>query len=163
MKCFQCNSETKNTVETYHYKESGLDNVYLENIDVYRCTCGEYYVSIPAVTELNTLIAMNIINKKAFLTGSEIRYLRKNAGLSATDFAEFIGVNKSTLSRWENDKQTLDKSSDRMIRLFYLSFKGIPKEKMATFFNEVIKKISHNGRAININIPVDRLVPALQV
>jgi len=154
MKCHECNSEMQESEEFYHYTESGLDNVYLGNVSVYRCECGEYFASIPAIIELNSVIAIYLIKKKTFLKGQEIKYLRKNAGLNAKTFAEFIGVDKSTLSRWENNKRTLDKSNDRMIRLFYANFKGIPAEEIQNFLTDVMKGINKDGAETRIDIPI---------
>ena len=43
---------------------------------------------IPAAGVLNRVIAMRLINKKNLLTGSEVRFIRKLCGYSATEFAE---------------------------------------------------------------------------
>ena len=157
MKCHECNTEMQVSKELYRYIESGLDNVYLDNVNIYRCKCGEYFASIPAIIELNSLIAIHLIKKKTFLKGQEIKYLRKNAGLNAKAFAEYIGIHKSTLSRWENNKQTIDKSNDRMIRLFYAAFKNIPHEEIKNFLDDVLKDINNTGEEAKINIPIDIL------
>ena len=162
MKCHECNSNMKESRELYHYTESGLDNVWLGDVSVYRCECGEYFASIPAIIELNSVIALYLIKKKTFLRGQEIKYLRKNAGLNAKAFGEYIGIDKSTLSRWENNKQTIDKSNDRMIRLFYATFKEISREKMKNFFDDVMKEIDNSGEETRINIPIADILSAQQ-
>jgi putative zinc finger/helix-turn-helix YgiT family protein len=154
MKCHECNKDMKEAKENYFYKESGLNNVVLENISVYRCECGEYLASIPAIIGLNSIIALNLIKKKTFLKGEEIKYLRKNAGLNAKLFAEYIGVDKSTLSRWENNKQSIDKSNDRLIRFVYANIKGVSPEEIKNLLDDVIKKINNFGEEVEINIPV---------
>jgi len=41
MKCSLCNDPLKEAKELYHYTESGLDNVYLCGIDIFKCEkCG---------------------------------------------------------------------------------------------------------------------------
>ncbi|NOX34392.1 MAG: helix-turn-helix domain-containing protein [Deltaproteobacteria bacterium] len=162
MKCHECNSNMKESKELYHYIESGLDNVWLGDVSVYRCECGEYFASIPAIIELNLVIALYLIKKKTFLKGREIKYLRKNAGLNAKAFAEYIGIDKSTLSRWENNKQIIDKSNDRMIRLFYATFKGVSPDKMKSFFDDVMKEIDNNGEETRINIPITDILSEQQ-
>ncbi len=155
MKCQECNSEMKESKELYHYTESGLDNVYLADLPVYRCECGEFFASIPNIIELNSRIGINLIKKKTLLKGPEIKYLRKNIGLNAKSFADYIGIDKSTLSRWENNKQVVDKSNDRMIRLFYAAFKGIPAEEIKIFIDDVMKEISTTGEEKEIYIPIN--------
>ncbi len=159
MKCHECNSEMKKSKELYHYTESGLDNVYLADLAVYRCECGEFFASIPEIIKLNSRVGITLIKKKTLLKGQEIKYLRKNAGLNAKAFAEYIGIDKSTLSRWENNKQPVDKSNDRMIRLFYAVFKGIPTEEIKSFINDVIKEISSTGEEKAIYIPINDFLP----
>lgn len=162
MKCFDCNKDMTVAKEVYHYTESGLDNVYLHNVEVYRCECGEEFASIPAIIKLSSVIGLNLIKKKTYLSGNEIRFLRKNAGLNAKSFAEFIGVNKSTLSRWENNKQDIDKSNDRLVRLVYANMKGIPQEEIRNLLKEIIREISQRGQSTNINISVDSLIAKQQ-
>jgi len=162
MKCLDCNKDMTVAKEVYHYTESGLDNVYLHNVEVYRCECGEEFASIPAIIKLNSVIGLNLIKKKTYLSGNEIRFLRKNAGLNAKSFAEFIGVNKSTLSRWENNKQDIDKSNDRLVRLVYANMKGIPQEEIRNLLKEIIREISQRGQSTNINISVDSLIAKQQ-
>jgi len=162
MKCLDCNKDMTVSKEVYHYTESGLDNVYLENVEIYRCECGEEFASIPAIIELNSVIGLNLIKKKTYLNGSEIRFLRKNAGLTAKSFAAYIGVNKSTLSRWENNKQDIDKSNDRLVRLVYANMKGIPQEEIRSFLKEIIREIGRWEQSTNINISVDSLIAKQQ-
>lgn len=157
MKCHECNNEMVKSVERYHYKESGLKNVFLGDLPVYRCQCGEEFATIPRVVELNAVIALDLIKKKSFLRGEEIRFLRKNAGLNAKLFAEYLGVDKSTLSRWENNKQDLNKANDRLIRLIYANMKGLAAEEIKRLMDDVIKEIKNYSEDTDINIPVSCL------
>ena len=52
MKCEMCKGETViKRDHRYHYTECGLDNVYLEGIDLRVCeSCGEASPRIPALT-----------------------------------------------------------------------------------------------------------------
>jgi len=128
MKCLFCNkAEMLCEKKQYHYKESGLDNVYLEGVEIFLCpSCNEELVSIPAVPELHSLIGKHLIEKKSLLNGKEIRFLRKNAGLSAKHFSKKMGVNNSAMSCWENGEQRLTSSNDRLIRLIYSGVKNLP-------------------------------------
>ena len=104
MKCHDCGTDMVCKTEIYHYKECGLDNVFLEGVDVCACDkCGEKAVRIPCMPDLHKLIAKRIVFQKQPLGGNEIRFLRKNAGLSATRLAELIGVRLETVSRWESE------------------------------------------------------------
>ena len=104
--------------ETYLYVESGLPNVVLSGVQVRRCpACGAHELVLPRVTDLHRTIAFALVRKPARLTGAEVRYLRKYLGWSGVDFARHIGVDPSTVSNWENDKDPIGPSSDRLLRL----------------------------------------------
>jgi len=122
--------------QSYHYIESGLENIYLDGIDVFRCSCGEEIINIPAIPELHYLIALELIKKKSLLSNREIRFLRKNMGLTGKVLSKYIGVDNATLSRWENNVQTIDKSHDRLLRLIYSNIKGIPSDEIKHLIRE---------------------------
>jgi putative zinc finger/helix-turn-helix YgiT family protein len=126
--------------KNYHYTESGLEDVYIDDINVFKCECGEQIVSIPAMPELHNLIAKNLIKKPALLNSNEIRFLRKNMGLTATKLAEYLGVDIASISRWENDSQSISKAHDRLIRVIYCELNDIPHEEAKGLIqNEFIK------------------------
>jgi putative zinc finger/helix-turn-helix YgiT family protein len=138
MKCPNCKHVMKHdTADRYHYIESGLDNLILEGIDIFGCPCGENIVRIPAVDELHKLVGLRIIIKNTPLTGNEIRFLRKNMGMSATKLAGLMGIDNATVSRWENEKQKISKSHDHFLRLIYCNMKRInPKQIVDIIQNE---------------------------
>src|SRR5216684_3404397 len=77
--------------QPYHYTISGLDNVFLVGIDVEECKeCHIEEPIIPRMRELHQTIAKALLHKDALLTGKEIRFLRKNAGIPANRFAALI-------------------------------------------------------------------------
>ncbi len=141
MKCPNCNSKTVCIKSKYHYTECGLDNVFLEGVNIWKCSCGEQLVSIPAMPELHSLIGLNLIKKKSLLHGQEIRFLRKNIGLTATKLSKIIGVDNATMSRWENNNQSIDKSHDRLIKLIYSNIKNIPTSAIKHLIEEDFAKI----------------------
>lgn len=118
-KCRTCGkAEMIPGVETYLYTESGLPNVVLAGVEVRRCpSCGHHELVLPRVAELHRTIAHAIIHKRARLSGLEVRFLRKYLGWSGVDFARHIGVDPSTVSNWENDKDPIGSTSDRLLRL----------------------------------------------
>jgi DNA-binding transcriptional regulator YiaG len=106
------------SVETYLYTESGLPHVTLVGVEVYRCpACGYHEPVLPRVTALHQTIAHAIIHKRSRLSGLEVRFLRKFLGLSGVDLARHVGVDPSTVSSWENDKDPIGSTSDRLLRL----------------------------------------------
>lgn len=130
MNCHNCNKNMKATIaKDYHYTMSGLDNVYLSGMSVYKCTCGEIMVEVPNTEELHTLIAGELLRKPDLLKGKEIRFLRKQMKLKSTQLANKLAVTQITCSRWENDKESIGRANDKLLRLTFLH----------NFINNIIK------------------------
>ncbi len=142
MRCPVCKAEMICRQGEHHYKESGLDNVYLVGVDIFECSCGERVVNIPAVTELHNKLATDIIKKKSILNGKEIRFLRKNMGLTAVKLAGYLGVDNATISRWEKGKQPIRGANDRLLRLIFSNIKGIPAEEIKHLIEKDFEEIT---------------------
>lgn len=125
IKCSECGKSMQRKVGKYKYLESGLNNVFLENVDLYQCGCGTSYASIFRVPRLNELIAKTILKKRALLSGKEIRFLRKHVHVSSRDFAKMLHIDKTTLPKWEGGSQRQSKPHDLLIRKTYMTLKGI--------------------------------------
>lgn len=123
-RCVQCGTEMKSSVENYHYDESGLDGVTLENITIHRCpNCGESEASIPRTAQLLRALAESTAKKKARLAPKEIRFLRTFLGYSSADFARKVGVSLPTVSRWEREDAPLGMKStaEKLLRIMVLA------------------------------------------
>lgn len=119
MTCSMCDNKKalKKTRITHKYKECGLDNVTLIGVEHYRCDkCGEEYLGYGNVEKLNEVIANILIRKKDFLSGNEVRFLRKHLGYSGTMFAKLIGYDDATLTRLERESQPVTRAFDRLVR-----------------------------------------------
>ncbi len=121
MKCDLCGGNTTlKTGQKYHYTESGLHNVFLENVEVFVCeSCGSQIPCFRRIKDLHDAIGRAIALQPAPLTGSSLRFLRKHLGLKARAWAPFLRIDTSTLSRWENGEQQIGPQSDILIRLIY--------------------------------------------
>jgi putative transcriptional regulator len=75
-------------------------------------------VSISDVDELHDVIGRSIAAKSS-LNASEIRFLRKELGLSQKRLADLLGSTEQTVSLWER-RGRMPKGYDRLIRLLYL-------------------------------------------
>lgn len=126
MNCLQCENEMSSAlVPTYHYKESGLGNVYLkDSATIYRCACGEQLIEIPTIERLNDAIAYATLTKKSLLAPAEFRFLRKWIGLTAEKLAVSLGVkSRHSISYWENGKRIITPQTDHAMRLLVLRLK----------------------------------------
>ena len=130
IKCPKCHNFIQSKIGRYKYKESGLNNVFLQNIPVYKCSCGISFASIFRVSRLNELITQKLLEKPTLLNGEEIKFLRKSMYMSSKDFAKGLGVEKTTISKWENGSQQHREAYDRSIRfLFMINTKIKDEEK----------------------------------
>ena len=102
----------------YRYTESGLTNVWLANGYTIRKTRYGEGVSIHDVDGLHRALARALSNKPR-LTGTEVRFLRKEMGLSQRGLGELLGVSEQAVSLWER-KGRLPKTADRLLRLIYV-------------------------------------------
>ena len=143
MLCLNCDAEMTCKKKTYHYKECGLDNIYLDNIDVCSCQkCGEEEVCIPNIPDLHRLIGKRLVMQKQPLSGKEVRFLRKHSGLAAKRLAEIIAVDGATLSRWENENQPISPQNDRLIRMIYCAIMEIPTSELKSIVEDDFAEIS---------------------
>jgi putative zinc finger/helix-turn-helix YgiT family protein len=118
MKCLTCGKPMQSHKENYHYKESGLPNVVLVNVEVRTCAnCGAREVVVPRLDELHRTIARTLVTKDAKLGAAQIRFLRKYLGWSSADFATYMAVQPETISRWEAGTQEMGAVSERLLRL----------------------------------------------
>lgn len=106
----------------YHYTEGGLRNIWLANGYTVRKTKYGEGVSIHDVDGLHRAIAHAVANKP-HLTGAEVRFLRKEMGMSQRGLGELLGVTDQAVALWEK-KGRLPKTADRLLRLIYVEHEG---------------------------------------
>jgi putative transcriptional regulator len=118
MKCIECGHAMNTTTENHRYEPVAGFPVLLMGLRVHRCPeCGEVDAAIPNIEGLHRALADGVIRKRARLSPPETRFLRKYLGLSGVDFAERIGVDPATVSKWENGSQAMGTTADRLLRL----------------------------------------------
>jgi len=102
----------------YHYRECGLDNVYLVNGYREVDTPHGRAVAIENVQGLHRAIATDLIEKRPFLAGRELRFIRKTLDLTQARLGELIGVTDQSVRLWERSRR-VPRQADRAIRLLY--------------------------------------------
>ncbi|MFZ0819853.1 MAG: YgiT-type zinc finger protein [Candidatus Acidiferrales bacterium] len=119
--CSNCGKPARKTRGNYLFRECGLNNIVLKDIEIMKCdSCGNEDPIIARITMVMRTIALALANKPFALCGEEIRYLRKYLGMSGDTFSSFLHTDKSVLSRWENNREPVGPKSDRLIRLVVL-------------------------------------------
>jgi putative zinc finger/helix-turn-helix YgiT family protein len=116
MNCMMCGEEMESKRANVPYRD--LPGIVLAGVEVDECpNCGEREVVIPAIAELNRVLAEGIVRQTERLNAEQVRFLRKHLGLSGVDFAGRMGVAPETVSKWENDKQQIGTTNDRLLRM----------------------------------------------
>jgi putative zinc finger/helix-turn-helix YgiT family protein len=154
--CPNCGQEQETSLGDYRYLESGLDNVIIRGIEIFQCTCGEHSALIPNIMEIHKLIAQCLLEQTRPLAGKEIRFLRKNMSMKAVDLARLLGVDKATVSRWENDKEKHSDIVDRFIRLLYANERGMYQEA-DKLIKQILSVINSSHPKLPIFIMADQL------
>lgn len=142
MKCEVCRAEMAlKKVQKYQYVESGLENVFLDNLEVYFCAdCSVEMPRLPKILALHNSIAHAIVLKPTFLSGEEVRFLRKSLRMKANEWANLLRTKKETFSRWENDGRTIGAQSDLLIR--YLFVRLLEERNGQRFYGNIAESLA---------------------
>lgn len=105
---------------TYHYTDSGLDNVYLTNgYNVVKTPYGDA-VSIDGLRSLHKAIGEGIVEQQGAMNGAEFRFLRKELDLTQSALAGIMGEQVQSIARWEKNRtKPLRGSADKLMRVLY--------------------------------------------
>jgi DNA-binding transcriptional regulator YiaG len=140
--CSACSEPAHIVHGNYNFKESGLPNVVLCGIKLIKCDhCNNEDPIIPAMNDLFRTIALALVCKPYRLAGEEVRFLRKYLGLTGDKFSRLLHVDKSTLSKWENNDDPVGNQSDLAIRLVVMSQDDALRGKIAQTVREEFEKI----------------------
>lgn len=101
----------------YHYVESGLDNIWLQNGYLEEDTPYGRTVSFTDIPGLHESISLSIVEQAGRLGGPEIRFLRRQMEMSQVSLAELIGVTSQSIALWEKGKAVITAPSDKLLRL----------------------------------------------
>lgn len=104
-------------MKLYHYTESGLRNVYLRNGYTLHKTPYGPGVSFNDLEDLHRVLALTLVTKAGKLSGTEIRFLRKEMEMAQTALASLLGVSAQTLADWEKGKAKISGPADKLLRV----------------------------------------------
>lgn len=121
--CSACGNSNAEVIRgAYRFAESGLHNVVLLGIELIRCPqCGNQDPVLPRVNDLMRALATAVLKKPYRLRGEDVRFLRKYLRMTTVEFCPLLHVDKTTLSKWENDDDPIGEQSDRLIRAVTLA------------------------------------------
>lgn len=126
-----------------HYTECGLQNVWLKNGFTRRKSpCGEA-IAITDRDGLHRAIGEDVVHNRPRLAGDEVRFLRKEMGLSQKALADCLGCDAQTVANWEKDKIEIGQASDVIVRVLYLEYTNSGKQ---AGIRELIERINEMER-----------------
>jgi putative zinc finger/helix-turn-helix YgiT family protein len=134
MKCNYCNIEMERREGPWLYDlGDGAPKVTLKDAEVFRCPeCGKEGVGIKGLGRLHDAVAAVIAKKESRLIPAEIRFLREHLGWSGAEFARQFEVTPQTVSRWENGKQAMGPTAEKLLRMYAL-FLDADSEEVVPF------------------------------
>ena len=119
----------------YHYTECGLDNIIIEADLIAIDDKGEKIVTIPAIGQLHNIIAQGLVAQENALSGTEIRFLRTEMGMTQAELAQLLHRDTQTVGRWERGEVALNATQDIFIR-------QLAAEKLQLFIEKSVERQS---------------------
>lgn len=145
MICPMCGKKATHSIEQYHYRESGLSNVFVSGVGIFRCKCGEEYVQLPGADNVHDQIASELLSKSSLLTGPEAKFLRKWLRLTSEVMANVLGYTRVSVSRWEKHGPSV--ATDRVLRLYASVVRKTPIN-FENLFSSMKEKPQKNFRIV---------------
>lgn len=112
--------------------------------------CGNVDPIIPRMNDLMRAISAAIISKPYRITGAETRFLRKYLGMTGEQFSRLLHVDKTTLSKWENDEDPIGQQSDLLVRSYVL-LRDQKLRRLVDAPEELFPQVKSARRRLKIN------------
>jgi len=152
VRCSNCSEPANIAHGNYQFKESGLENVILCGIELIKCDhCGNEDPIIPGLDDLFRTIALALVTKPYGLAGEEVRFLRKYMGLTGDGFSRLLHIDKTTLSKWENNDDPVGTQSDLAIRMLTMSRDKSLLNKLDSVVREHFEKIQFRAHCVRMH------------
>ncbi|MHB8384144.1 MAG: helix-turn-helix domain-containing protein [Candidatus Binataceae bacterium] len=126
-KCERCGGKLATRIVPKYRNDllMGIEGIVILNaVEEIRCTkCG--HVAAAGFSNLEGLIAAVAVARVVApqkLRGRDVRFLRKALGWSSKELAAMLEVRDETVSRWENEKEPLGPTSEKLLRLMVAQY-----------------------------------------
>lgn len=107
--------------QMYHYKEVGLEYIWLRDGFEYCDTPRGRAVRIHNREELHAAIARWVVTAPNRLRGKEVRYLRSMLNLSQEGLGKLLRHSRATIARWEGEpEKSIPAGSEEWLRIVYM-------------------------------------------
>lgn len=157
MKCGNCGADARVVRGDYEFKESGLPGLVLLDIELIKCgKCCNVDPVLSRVDDLMHVAAVAILEKPYRLQGEELRFLRKHIDVNQEEFARLLHVDKTTLSKWENNEDPIGVQSDLLARAMVIS-RDQRLQKRAADRIRAFEKIANKRKRVRVEVDPERL------
>ncbi len=120
-RCEACGGQLKRVLlREYRDPRLGLPGVVvLDAVEEHRCVkCGTVAgIGFPNLVGLFAAAAVARVLNPTKLSGEELRSLRRALDMTGKQLAAALGVRLETVSRWENDKEPVGPTSEKLLRI----------------------------------------------
>jgi len=80
----------------------GMRSVVVKDLPAFVCpACGETIIAGEVLDKVHTNLLVLVLTSDYVLSGEEVRFIRKALRLSQSEFADRLGVHRTTVTRWE--------------------------------------------------------------
>lgn len=141
--------------EPYHLPAIGLPNIWLLNGVTFEDD-PDYgqLVSIQKLSGLHRAIGLRIIEKPELMSGHELRFLRKQLGLTQAALAHKVQLCDQTIANYEKGVTPITGPADALLRLTYV-VSLVPDDAKAGLVKSVMVPASDDERPARLP-PVTR-------
>jgi DNA-binding transcriptional regulator YiaG len=108
-----------------HYRECGLDNVWLAGGFVLAESPFGRTMSIKNLDELFNALAVHLVEQSGEPAAKELRYLRQHLGMTQAQLGALLGLSEQQVARWEKDQSEIGAAAWRLLRLLILERTGM--------------------------------------
>jgi DNA-binding transcriptional regulator YiaG len=152
--CHRCHSDMDRSLERYPYRESGLENVFIEQCVIHSCgKCNIRMAVLPDAETAAREIVRTLVLQKRRLDGQSILFIRKVMRLKAVQLAEALKVDRVSVSRWENNQAAIDAINDFRLRMTAIDrVIARPDQKESEFYKKAVGLIIYNDYDSSIDV-----------
>lgn len=130
----------------YHYKQCGLDNVYLLNGFTWETVDGERAVTVSNIDGLRKAIGRSLVLEQKTLSPKELRFLRREMGLTQEELGQKLRLSGQQVARWEKGECEIGGAAEALLRIRYV-VSMLPEhdtaamDRLATILQELVLKL----------------------
>lgn len=120
-RCHKCKRNVEPTMVGHSMKVG--DIVFASDIPALRCvSCGETTVAANDVREFEERVADELVFA-GIVSGPAMKFIRKTMALASKEFARLIACSPETVSRWESESVSMDRSAMAVLVQMYKDYR----------------------------------------